>query len=98
MSEPDNIADLLKSYIKNKDLAKKINHHRLFSHWAAIVGNDIARHARPKMLRNKILFIDAENPVWATELGMMSQEIIEKINNFLADEVVTELRIKPALK
>ncbi len=98
MSEPDNIANLLNNYIKNKDLAKKINHHKLFSYWASIVGNDIALHAKPKMLRNKVLYVSAANPVWATELGMMSQEIIKKINDFLADEVVKELRIKPDLR
>jgi predicted nucleic acid-binding Zn ribbon protein len=98
MPKPDNIADLLKTYVKNKDIAKKINHYRLFNYWSAIVGSDISLHAQPKMLRNKVLYISAANPVWSTELGMMSEEIIKKINEFLADEVVKELRIKPNLK
>ncbi|HAX17109.1 MAG TPA: hypothetical protein DCY00_00715 [Actinobacteria bacterium] len=98
MSEPDNIADVLKTYVQKKDIAKKINQHKLFNYWTAIVGKDISSHAKPKMLRNKILFVSTSNPIWSTELGMMSQEIIGKINGFLNDEVVTELRIKPDLK
>lgn len=98
MFEPDNIADVLKTYIQNKDIAKKINHHKLFNYWAVIVGGDISSHAKPRMLRNKVLYISTSNPIWSTELGMMSQEIIGKINTFLNDEVVKELRIKPDLK
>ncbi|MDD3519762.1 MAG: DUF721 domain-containing protein [Actinomycetota bacterium] len=98
MFKPDNIANVLETYIQDKDLAKKINHHKLFNCWTVIVGSDISQHARPKMLRNKVLYISTSNPIWSTELGMMSQEIIGKINTYLNDEVVKELRIKPDLK
>ncbi len=98
MFEPDNIADVLKTYIQNKNIAKKINNHKIFNYWSVIVGRDISLHAKPRMLRNKILYISTSNPIWSTELGMMSQEIISKINAFLNDEAVRELRIKPDLK
>lgn len=98
MSEPDNIADVLKTYIQNKNIAKKINSHKIFNYWSAIVGRDISQHAKPKMLRNNVLYISTSNHIWSTELGMMSQDIIGKINAFLNDEVVRELRIRPDLK
>ena len=97
MNGLNNLADILKSYIKDKDIAKKINHHRLFNYWTSIVGADISANAKPRLLRDKVLYISVSNPIWSTELSMMSQEIISKINTFLNDEVVKELRIKPDL-
>ncbi len=88
------ISELLENYVNEHNFSKKINDFKLFDYWTEIVGKDVSAHAKPKRLKNKALYISVSDSIWANELSIMSQSIIEKINNYLCDEVVNELRIK----
>ncbi len=61
--------------------------------WAAVVGDQIAEHARPTALRDGVLSISAESTAWATQLRMIQAQLLARIAAAVGDGVVTALRI-----
>jgi predicted nucleic acid-binding Zn ribbon protein len=95
MPTADKLSDIIENYIKDKKLKSKLNSSKIFNYWEEIVGKEIAKNSKPEKLKNKILYISTSNPIWATELSLLSQELIKKINEFLKEEAVTSLKVKP---
>ncbi|MCL4417233.1 MAG: DUF721 domain-containing protein [Actinobacteria bacterium] len=94
----DRISNIIDSYILEHKLSSKLKSYSLFNHWEEIVGREIAKNTKPRKLRDKVLYISTINPIWAGELSLMSQKIIDKINNYLKEDIVSTLRIKPDLQ
>ena len=65
--------------------------HLLKSHWTDIVGETVADHVRPVRMEFRKLFLSADAPVWSNELRYMERKLIDKINAFVCDELVTEI-------
>ncbi|MBR1759584.1 MAG: DUF721 domain-containing protein [Schwartzia sp.] len=65
--------------------------HLLKLHWPDIVGEAVACHVRPVRMDFKKLFLAADAPVWANEFHYMERKIIDRINSFVCDELVTEI-------
>ena len=98
MTGADKISIIIENYISEKKLKSKLNSCKIFNHWEEIVGKEIAKNSRPEKLKNKVLYISTINPIWASELNLMSQNIINKINDYLKDDTVDALRIKSDLQ
>ena len=67
---------------------------RIFSLWEACVGLDIARQTKPNAFKNGILFVDTAHPAWTTELRFRSQQIKNKLNEKLGQEIVQEIQFR----
>lgn len=98
MPGADKISNIIDSYISEKNLRGKLNSCRIFNYWEEIVGKEIAKNTKPKKLKDKVLYISTVNPIWASELNLMSQDIISKINGYLKEDIVNTLRVKPDLQ
>jgi predicted nucleic acid-binding Zn ribbon protein len=98
MGGADSISHIIEKYIDDKKLGSKLNSGKIFNYWAEIVGAEIANNAKPEKLKNKVLYISTNNPIWAGELSLMSQDIISKINGYLKEDAVSVLRIKSGLQ
>ncbi len=66
---------------------------RLWSSWRTIVGDAVAAHAQPSSLREGVLRIRADSPVWATEVGYLAETIRARTNEVLGRDVVAEVRV-----
>jgi predicted nucleic acid-binding Zn ribbon protein len=66
---------------------------RVFAEWPAIVGEQIAGHAAPTVLRDSVLAVTAESTAWATQLRMVQAQLLAKIAAAVGDGVVTSLKI-----
>ncbi|HZO77173.1 MAG TPA: DUF721 domain-containing protein [Solirubrobacteraceae bacterium] len=60
--------------------------------WPDAVGAAIAQHAKPVAERAGVLTISCESSVWAQELDLMSQGILERVNESLGSGRITRLR------
>ncbi|GAB05776.1 DUF721 family protein [Gordonia amarae] len=65
----------------------------VFGMWDTIVGPDIAAHAQPTLLRDKVLHVQAESTAWATQLRYIQSQVLAKIAEGVGHGVVTSLRI-----
>lgn len=62
--------------------------------WERVVGQNVARNCHPRRLRNGILFLSASNPAWAQQIGFFREEIKQKVNSYLAKNVVKDIRVE----
>ena len=89
-----NIDTILSKYIDNSELGAKLKKFSLFNHWPEIVGSDISRKTVPQKIFKETLYIKVENATWASELGMLKPQLIEKINRFIGEETIKDLKFK----
>lgn len=66
---------------------------QLFGRWAAIVGEDIAEHARPVELKDGELVVQADSTAWATQLRLLQRQLIAKIAAGIGNGVVKRLKV-----
>lgn len=78
---------------KDRGWEPQIGHGTLFGMWEQIVGADIATHAKPTILQDNVLHVQAESTAWATQLRYMQSTILAKIAGAIGDGMVTSLRI-----
>lgn len=90
--DPAPLAATLRSLMKQTaspgDLAKA----HVLGRWEAIVGADVAQHSSPISLVDGVLMVQAESTAWATQLRMLSPQLIARINKEVGSGTVTRLR------
>lgn len=91
--DPQPFGRLVGGLAGRRGWSAKINEGTVFGAWDRIVGEEIASHAQPKALQDKILHVTAESTAWATQLRLVQAQIIAKIAAVVGDNVVTSLRI-----
>jgi hypothetical protein len=62
--------------------------------WDEIVGESVAAHSQPRTIRNRILFIDVTHPTWMQQLQFLKPTLLEKINTFLGESLIQDIRFK----
>lgn len=60
--------------------------------WTGVVGEAIAREARPSSERAGVLTVACDASVWAQELELMGPALVERLNAALDQPVVARLR------
>jgi predicted nucleic acid-binding Zn ribbon protein len=70
-----------------------LSRNRVFAHWEALVGDDIAAHATPVGLSGGELVVRACSTAWATQLRLLQRQLLAKLAAGLGGDVVTSLRI-----
>ena len=60
--------------------------------WPDAVGAAIAQRAKPVAERAGVLTVSCESSVWAQELDLMSQSILERVNGVLRGGHITRLK------
>ena len=61
--------------------------------WDALVGEAVAAHARPRIVRQGVLVVEVDSPEWATQLRYLEGEVILRIGRKVRPGVVTGLRV-----
>jgi len=91
----ESIKHIVTQVLDNLGMEKKVRESRAISSWKEIVGERIARNTHPYKIQKGILFVSTFSSVWSQELSLMSQEIKERINSFLGEDVIKEMRFYP---
>ncbi len=73
---------------------------RVQSAWAGVVGSVVAAEAQPASERDGVVTVACRSSVWASELGLMGQELTASLNVSLGSQdsasPVSELRFVTA--
>ena len=93
-SSPTKIGDLLGSFFEQHQPSSLSDEAKVFQHWKAAVGPEIAKRAQPRSMRNQVLFVEVEHSAWITELNARRHLILRKLNSLLGSEVVREMHFK----
>lgn len=90
------IGEILPSILSRMGIIKGIEQGKAVVFWENIVGDDIARHAKPFKVKKGILYVEVTSSVWVHELQMMEPEIRNKINKYLEKNIINKIRFYPA--
>lgn len=85
---------LLPLTIKKLGIIKRYNAESAIFHWREIVGDKIAAHAYPLSVQRDLLLVAVGNSAWSHHLSMMKQDIINKVNAFIGDNLIRDIRFQ----
>jgi hypothetical protein len=91
---PVAISRLLSAVFHNKQWHSKLELHRVFEFWNATVGREIAAVAQPSIIRGHVLWIKVADSVWMQQLHLQKMLLLEKINQQLHEEKISDIRFQ----
>jgi predicted nucleic acid-binding Zn ribbon protein len=65
----------------------------VFHGWAAAVGDTVAAHAQPRILRDGVLVVEVDSPEWATQLRYLEEDVLRRLGRKVRPGVVRSLRV-----
>jgi hypothetical protein len=88
---PVKVASLLEWVCKELDLQAGLKAYKVFEVWDEVVGETIAKKARPETIRNRVLVVKVSNSPWIQELQFMKEQIKEKLNESIGEKLIDDL-------
>jgi predicted nucleic acid-binding Zn ribbon protein len=85
----DSVADL----VRERTWESTLRGAGILARWDAIVGTDVAQHCRPERLDDGELTCVAESTAWATQIRLLSAQIVARISDEVGPGVVRRLRV-----
>lgn len=71
---------------------KLYRRHFVLWHWRDIVGEAIASNVRPMGIEHGRLWLYTADSSWRNEIQMMQTDILQKVNGYAGERLVTEMR------
>ena len=78
--------------LKEYNLADDVDTCKVFSSWKEIVGERIAEHTYPVRVRERILYVEVDDPLWLAQMKYMKEEILLKIGGMMKEGVIRDIR------
>ena len=91
--DPEKLSNILSDLVTTRDWKKGIAEGTLFTKWREIVGNEIADHCEPITLFEGRLTIKAESTSWATQLRLITPDLLKNIRSRSEGALVEELTV-----
>lgn len=90
--DPQPFGVLLSNWAKQAGAGGQLGKAQLFERWPQIVGAQVAEHAVPDSLVDGVLTLQCSSTAWASQLRMLSRQILGQIAKSLGRGVVTSIR------
>ena len=94
MKKPQPIHSILEKTLKGLELDVPLKTYSIWGAWKEIVGEAIALQTQPRAIRNHILFIDVSHSTWMQQLQFLKPTLLGKINGFLGESLIEDIRFK----
>lgn len=88
------ITDILPKMVESLGIQKQYKTQLILFYWDKIVGPDIAAQSFPVNVEYGVLFLCVDNSVWCHHLSMMKTDLIQKVNQFIGEALVRDIRFK----
>ncbi len=91
--DPQPVKALMRSLFAERGWQQPVTEARVFTDWAALVGEAVAAKCTPVSLRDGELKLSAESSSWATQIRIMAPTLLGKLAAQLGPNVVTRLSV-----
>ena len=91
--DPQPLGATLRTWVAGAGAGADLTKATLFASWQKIVGPEIADHCSPVSLTDGELVVEAESTAWATQLRLLTRQILQRIRAEVGDGLVTGLLI-----
>jgi predicted nucleic acid-binding Zn ribbon protein len=89
--DPELISELVSNLIEERDWRSGVAEGTLFTTWPTMVGSEIAAHTTPLSLIDGALTVQTSSTAWATQLTMVSNELLATIQKNASGALVESL-------
>jgi predicted nucleic acid-binding Zn ribbon protein len=91
--DPQKFGQVLARIATDRGWSEQLATGQVFGRWTALVGAEIAEHAKPLVLRDGELTVQASSTAWATQLRLLQRQLLAKIAKGVGPNVVKRLRV-----
>ncbi len=88
------IGSVLNSLLEQRGMEEKLRRYRAWQLWDRVVGPQIAARARPFKLRDNVLEIRVDHPVWMQQLQLMKPRILQRLNSALGESLIRDIYLR----
>ena len=92
--EPVPLSDALAKVGAEFGLAPSGAHATLDARWDEVMGADVGAHAHLVSVRDGVLTVTVDDPIWATQLRYLEPAIVTRARALLGPGVVDRLRVR----
>ena len=85
---------MIRECLRDLRIERKLKEVHLVSQWEAMMGRTVASRTDRIYIKNRILYIHVTSSVLKSELLMMRQEIINKLNENAREVLVEQIVIR----
>ena len=90
-SNTQKLSDVLKDYIQENKLEKKLSEVDLIASWEEVVGKTIAKYTESLRIVNGTLFIKTSSAALRSELVMMKEQLRTRLNEQAGAEIIRDI-------
>jgi len=90
-SELTSVGDVLAGLKTDPKLKQALELAGVHAEWAVLAGPKVAPHGRIKGLRDKVLYVEVDNSVWAHRYTYHKRAIIKNVNKHVGRRMVKDL-------
>ena len=86
---------LVPQVMRGLGLEKRLQQSQVLLLWPSIVGAEIAGHAQPVSLRNSVLVVAVDHPIWLQELSRFHKRaILDKVQQRVGKSAVRDIALR----
>lgn len=78
--------------LREQGLETPLQQKRLVEAWPEVAGPVIARYTMNTYIYNQTLYVRLSNPALRADLSMRRQELTKKLNDFVGEQVIADVR------
>ena len=92
--DPTALGEALEEFVSERGWRTEVNVQLLLGRWPSIVGEANAAHSRPESFTAGIVTVRADSTAWASQLRLMTPQLLAKLNAALGDGTIKKIVIK----
>ncbi len=90
---PQPLGDIFSKFIAQRGWKEPVAVGSVLADWASIVGPQIAENAQVESFENAKLVLRTSSTAWATQLRLLTPQLMHKFDEVLGPGVITKLEI-----
>lgn len=91
--DPRSIGDVVARMSKARGWNTQVAVGSVLGRWDELVGERISQHCKPESFENTVVIVRCDSTSWATQLKLMTHQLLKKFDAELGPGIVTVIRV-----
>ncbi|MGP9782715.1 RNA-binding protein [Arthrobacter sp. MYb211] len=91
--DPHAIGEIVNRMSKSRGWNTQVAVGSVLGRWAELVGENVAAHCKPESFEDTVVVVRCDSTSWATQLRLLSHQILKKIDAELGPGIVTVIKV-----
>lgn len=88
------IGGVLQNLLQQRGMTARLREYRAWQVWNEVVGPQIAAHAQPCGIRDGVLEVKVDQPVWMQQLQLLKPKLLARLNEHLGSPLFRDLFLR----